>query len=72
MTYIIADTQAAGKLWAKADLQEEPYEVISRLEQIRGRGFLMKDTIYITTSNTLLLDCLLPALLGCRVFNGIK
>jgi hypothetical protein len=72
MTYIIADTQAAGKLWAKTDLLEEPYKVFSTDAQLRGHAFYFPDDVYILTRNPQLLDCLLPALLGCRVFNGIK
>ena len=69
MTYIISNTQALGKQWAKKYLTpDEKYKILSTSDQIRGKIFVHEDDIYINTQNTEIIMVLLPACCGCRFY----
>ena len=68
MTYVVANTQAQGKGWAKIYLdQDERFEVLSTVRQVCGLTIHREDCVYITCTKEDLLKYLMPCLTGCRV-----
>lgn len=69
MTYIIANSYASGRSWAKGYLSsEEPRKILHTGNQIRGHAFTHSDCLYLITNENTIIKTLMPALCGCSVF----
>ena len=70
MTYITANTQREGKIWAEGYLPPtEKVCVLSTGNQIRGHGFGKGDDLYLVRKDPEFMAILYPALIGCAVYN---
>ena len=70
MTYITANTQREGKIWAQSYLNAgEKFRVLSTGNQIRGHAFKAGDVLYLVRKDPDFMYELYPALCGCAIFN---
>ncbi len=70
MTYITANTQREGKIWAEGYLSPgEKFRVLSTGNQIRGHAFRKGDDLYLLRKDPEFMQVLYPALCGCAVYD---
>ena len=70
MTYITANTQREGKIWAQGYLPPTAkFKVLSTGNQIRGHAFQGGDVLYLWRKDPEFMKVLYPALVGCAVYD---
>jgi len=70
MTYITANTQREGKIWAQGYLSPgQKVCVLSTVDQIRGRALMTNDDLYLIRKDPEFMAVLYPALCGCSVYD---
>ena len=70
MTYITANTQREGKIWAQGYLPPTAkFKVLSTGNQIRGHAFMQGDELMLVRKDPEFMRVLYPALCGCAVYD---